>query len=43
MNLMSIRTIIGASLLATATLAQANVTNASFIDVANSVSFDGWN
>ena len=43
MNLNSIRTIIGASLLATASLAQANATDASFIDVANSVSFDGWN
>lgn len=35
--------VIGASLFAIAGLAQANTTYSSFIDVANSVSFDGWN
>jgi hypothetical protein len=34
---------IGASLFAIAGLAQANTTYSSFADVANSVSFDGWN
>lgn len=36
-------TIIGASLFAIAGLAQANTTYSRFVDVANSVSFDGWN
>jgi hypothetical protein len=35
--------VIGASLFAIAGLAQANTTYSSFVDVANSVSFDGWN
>jgi hypothetical protein len=35
--------VIGASLFAIAGLAQANTTYSSFADVANSVSFDGWN
>ncbi|MFD0914385.1 PEP-CTERM sorting domain-containing protein [Methylophilus luteus] len=35
--------VIGASLFAIAGLAQANSTYSSFADVANSVSFDGWN
>lgn len=43
MNMTSVRAIIGASLLAVASLAQANATHESFIDVAGSVSFDGWN
>ncbi|MGP1716837.1 MAG: PEP-CTERM sorting domain-containing protein [Methylophilus sp.] len=34
---------IGATLFAIAGLAQANTTYSSFVDVANSVSFDGWN
>jgi PEP-CTERM motif len=34
---------IGASLFAIAGLAQANATYSSFVDVANSASFDGWN
>lgn len=34
---------IGASLLAITSLAQANTTYSSFVDVADSVSFDGWN
>ncbi len=34
---------IGASLFAITSLAQANTTYSSFIDVADSVSFDGWN
>lgn len=43
MNMTSVRAIVGASLLVVASLAQANATHESFIDVANSVSFDGWN
>ncbi|MGY1490028.1 PEP-CTERM sorting domain-containing protein [Methylobacillus pratensis] len=43
MNMTSVRAIIGASLLAVASLAQANATHESFIDIADSVSFDGWN
>ncbi len=34
---------IGASLFAITSLAQANATYSSFVDVADSVSFDGWN
>ncbi|WP_029147601.1 PEP-CTERM sorting domain-containing protein [Methylophilus sp. 5] len=34
---------IGASLFAITGLAQANTTYSSFVDVADSVSFDGWN
>jgi len=36
-------TVIGASLFAIAGLAQANTTYSRFVDVTNSVSFDGWN
>ena len=43
MNMTSVRSLIGASLLAVASLAQANTTHSSFIDIADSVSFDGWN
>lgn len=43
MNMTSVRTVVGASLLAVATLAQANATFDSFVDVDGSVSFDGWN
>ncbi|GAB7563137.1 hypothetical protein LG202_11760 [Methylobacillus methanolivorans] len=43
MNITAMRILMGASLLAVASLAQANATHDSFIDVANSVSFDGWN
>ncbi|MDR5171690.1 PEP-CTERM sorting domain-containing protein [Methylobacillus flagellatus] len=43
MNMTSVRAIIGTSLLAVASLAQANATHDSFIDIADSVSFDGWN
>jgi len=35
--------ILGASLFAITSLAQANTTYNSFVDVADSVSFDGWN
>lgn len=34
---------IGASLFAITSLAQANTTYSSFVDVTDSVSFDGWN
>ncbi|MCB5189563.1 PEPxxWA-CTERM sorting domain-containing protein [Methylobacillus arboreus] len=44
MNLKSVQMVlVGASLFAMAGLAQANATHDSFIDVAGSVSFDGWN
>ncbi|MCB5187188.1 PEP-CTERM sorting domain-containing protein [Methylobacillus caricis] len=43
MNVGIARFIAGASLFAIATIAHANTTNDAFIDVANSVSFDGWN
>lgn len=43
MKAKSLSIIIGASLFAIAGLAQANTTYSSFVDVANSVSFDGWN
>lgn len=35
--------VLGASLFAITSLAQANTTYNSFVDVADSVSFDGWN
>ena len=37
------RTLLAAALLSTTVLAQANITHASFVDVAGSISFDGWN
>ncbi|MCB5184568.1 PEP-CTERM sorting domain-containing protein [Methylobacillus gramineus] len=43
MNIGIVRFIAGATLFAAATLAQANTTHATFIDIADSVSFDGWN
>lgn len=43
MHTTSLRLLVGASLFAIAGLAQANATHDTFIDVANSVSFDGWN
>ena len=43
MQTTSLRLLVGASLFAIAGLAQANATHDTFIDVANSVSFDGWN
>lgn len=38
-----IRALVAASLFATAGLAQANTTHQTFIDISDSVSFDGWN
>lgn len=43
MQTTSLRLLVGASLFAIAGLAQANATHDTFIDVSDSVSFDGWN
>ena len=43
MTFSSLRITVGAALLGMASLAQANATHESFIDISDSVSFDGWN